>query len=214
MKSWQSLATIIIGCIIPYVAQSAGNAQAGFVKSQMCQGCHNITGYHYNFPRRYSVPYLGGQFAKYIESALKSYAGKQRPTKSMIVAAMSLSQQDMQDIAAYYQAQKKVDIQPPTDNTSGIEIAKGYSIYKKLACASCHGEVGTPSSDEYPVLAHQRQDYLESALLDYRSKIRKNVIMQSLVSKVTDEEIHLMASFLSHQKPGVFNPNHLEEEDS
>ncbi|WP_092483116.1 c-type cytochrome [Candidatus Ichthyocystis hellenicum] len=206
MKFWRPFAMLIFFCAVPLSAQSAGDARAGHIKSQMCQGCHNITGYHYAFPHRYSVPYLGGQFSKYIESALKSYATKQRPTKSMIAAAASLSAQDIEDLAAYYQSQKRVHIMPADHGVSSKDISRGYEIYKKKACAACHGESGIPATDDYPILAHQHKDYLESALRDYRSKERKNVIMQGLAADLTDDDIHFMSLFLSNEPAGVFNP--------
>ncbi len=198
---------LVFFCAAPLLSQSAGDTRAGYVKSQMCQGCHNVTGYHYTFPQRYSVPYLGGQFSKYIESALKSYASKQRPTKSMIAAAASLSEQDMADLAAYYQSQERIRMMPADHGISSKDISKGYEIYKKKACAACHGESGIPATNDYPILAHQHEDYLESALKDYRSKERKNVIMQALVTDLTDDDIHCLSLFLSNEPAGVFNPN-------
>jgi cytochrome c553 len=87
-------------------AQSAGNAEAAKVKVAMCIGCHGIEGYKASFPSVYPVPKIGGQNAKYIESALQAYKKGDRSHPSMRGIAGSLSDQDMADLAAYYSAQR------------------------------------------------------------------------------------------------------------
>jgi cytochrome c553 len=72
----------------------------------MCIGCHGIPGYKASFPEVYQVPMIGGQSAKYIESALKAYQKGERKNPSMRGIAASLTDQDITDLAAYY-SQKK-----------------------------------------------------------------------------------------------------------
>ena len=83
-----------------------GDAQRGKPKVAACIGCHGIPGYKADFPSVYSVPMLGGQNAKYIESALKAYRKGERRFPTMIATARSLSDQDIADVAAYYAAQR------------------------------------------------------------------------------------------------------------
>ena len=83
-----------------------GDAQRGKNKVAACIGCHSIPGYKADFPTVYSVPMLGGQNAKYIESALKAYQKGERRFPTMIATARSLSDQDIADVAAYYAAQR------------------------------------------------------------------------------------------------------------
>ena len=85
-------------------SQAAGDPQAGQKKNSMCQGCHGIPGYRTAYPEVYSVPKLGGQHADYIVAALKAYKSGDRVHPSMVGIAASLSDQDMQDLAAYYAA--------------------------------------------------------------------------------------------------------------
>jgi cytochrome c553 len=89
-------------CVSP--AQAAGDAAAGKIKTYACQGCHGIPGTKTAFPELYSVPKLGGQHAAYIVSALKAYKAGQRNHSTMQANASTLSDQDMEDIAAYYSA--------------------------------------------------------------------------------------------------------------
>ena len=79
----------------------AGDAAAGQVKAIPCMGCHGIPGYNNVYPT-YKVPKVGGQHADYIVAALRAYKLGQRGHKTMQAQAASLSDQDMQDIAAYF----------------------------------------------------------------------------------------------------------------
>ncbi len=90
----------------PAPQEIVGNAQRGKIKVAACIGCHGIPGYKADFPTVYSVPMLGGQNAKYIESALKAYQKGERRFPTMIATARSLSDQDIADVAAYYSAQR------------------------------------------------------------------------------------------------------------
>ena len=82
-----------------------GNAKNA--KVEQCIGCHGIPGYKATFPEVYPVPMLGGQSAKYIESALKQYRKGERKNPSMRGIAMSLTDQDIADVAAYYANQTR-----------------------------------------------------------------------------------------------------------
>jgi cytochrome c553 len=86
---------------LPLRAQE-GNAQAGSMKRQMCEGCHGIPGYRTAYPTVYHVPKLGGQDASYIVKALQDFRSGARKHPSMDAVAGSLSDQDMADLAAYY----------------------------------------------------------------------------------------------------------------
>lgn len=81
-------------------AQAGGDAQAGKVKANTCMGCHGIKGYSNVYPT-YHVPRIGGQSAEVIISALKAYKSGERNHPTMHAQAVSLSEQDMADIAAF-----------------------------------------------------------------------------------------------------------------
>lgn len=83
-------------------ADIVGNAKAGSAKVEMCIGCHGIPGYKATFPEVFQVPMIGGQSAKYIESALHAYKKGDRKHPTMQGIAASLSDQDIADVAAYY----------------------------------------------------------------------------------------------------------------
>ena len=82
--------------------QAAGDAAAAKDKLSMCEGCHGIVGYKTAFPSAYHVPKLGGQHAEYIIKALEGYKSGSRSHPTMTALAKTLSQQDIEDLAAYY----------------------------------------------------------------------------------------------------------------
>jgi cytochrome c553 len=94
-------------CILPapawgQAATPVGDAAAGQRKTQMCGGCHGITGWRTAYPEVYGVPKIGGQHPAYIVKALQAYKSGERGHPTMKAIAASLSDQDMADLAAYY----------------------------------------------------------------------------------------------------------------
>ena len=82
-------------------AMGAGDPAAGAIKSFTCMGCHGVPSYNNVYPT-YKVPKLGGQHAQYLAAALQAYKDGQRSHKTMQAQAQALSEQDMQDIAAFF----------------------------------------------------------------------------------------------------------------
>ena len=82
-------------------AYAAGDAAAGEVKAYTCTGCHGIPGYKNIYPT-YNVPKIGGQNYEYLTLALKAYRDGERDHKTMDLQAQSLSDQDIEDVAAYF----------------------------------------------------------------------------------------------------------------
>lgn len=91
-----------LACAASVNVQAAGDPAAGREKNSMCAGCHGIPGWKTAFPNTYRVPLLGGQHADYIVAALKQYKSGERKHPSMDAIAASLSDQDMENLAAYY----------------------------------------------------------------------------------------------------------------
>lgn len=83
--------------------RAEGDPAVGKVKAIPCMGCHGIPGYNNAYPT-YHVPRVGGQHAAYVVSALKSYKSGARGHATMRAQASTLSDQDMEDIAAYFES--------------------------------------------------------------------------------------------------------------
>ena len=101
MKNY-AIASLVLLAAASSSAFGAGDAVAGKSKISMCVGCHGIPGYRTVYPETYQVPKLGGQHAAYLVDALKAYKAGDRKHATMRAIAGSLSEQDMNDLAAYY----------------------------------------------------------------------------------------------------------------
>lgn len=71
---------------------------------------------------------------------------------------------------------------------------------KSATCAACHGATGISTSDQFPTLAGQYDDYLLFALKAYKAGTRKNPIMNAMVSGLTEQDMEDLAAFFSAQE--------------
>ena len=187
-------AAVLLVSAIAGSAQAAGDPQKGGALATTCMGCHGIAGYRNAYPS-YRVPKLGGQKADYIVIALQGYKNKTRPHPTMQAQAASLSDQDMQDLAAFFASQGEPQ--------QGAAVAAGAGKEKAAVCAACHGEAGISAAPTWPNLAGQHRDYLEQAISRYRDKARQDPIMQGQVAALTDQDIKDLAGYFSAQS-GLF----------
>jgi cytochrome c553 len=175
-------------------AHAAGNPADGEKKFYTCYGCHGIDNYRNAYPD-YSVPKLRHQHASYIIAALHEYQTGERPHATMHAQAASLSDQDIEDIAAYLQGPEPAKPSSPASGKAPKQVA---------ACVACHGETGlgveSPLTPKPAVLAGQHVDYLEQALTAYRNGRRKNVVMDGMAKLLTsDEDVKIAAEYFADQ---------------
>lgn len=191
--AWVAGATAL-GFCLAHTAHAAGDPVLGEKKFYTCYGCHGVANYKNAYPD-YSVPKLRHQFAAYIVAALHEYKSGERPHPTMHAQASSLSDQDMEDIAAYLQGPEPVK---PSAAVAGSPPAQA------AACAACHGAnglgVAAPLDPKPPILAGQHEDYLVEALKQYHNKRRKNVVMDGMAQLLaTDRDIEVVAEYFARQ---------------
>ncbi len=183
-------------------AAVAQDAKAGEGKASLCIGCHGIVGYQASFPEIHKVPKIGGQSAPYIVAALTAYKKGERLHPSMRGIAATLSDQDMADLAAFYEAQGKSIAPVPAGAPQQAPTPRVAELLKKANCASCHGEnFSTPISPTYPKIAGQHADYLYVALKAYQTDGnpqvgRKNPIMGGMARQYTHAELKELAAYI------------------
>ena len=90
-----------------------------------------------------------------------------------------------------------VAISSPAWATKG-DAAAGKT--KSTTCAACHGPDGNSLAPDFPKLAGQQGDYLVHTLKAYKTKARTNVIMNSQVATLTDQDIADLAAYYASQK--------------
>ena len=192
MKIAASIATLSIACaLLASPAAAQGNAERGAKLAYTCLGCHGIESYRNAYPS-YRVPKLGGQKAAYLVAALQGYRDGTREHPTMQAQASSMSDEDMQDLAAYFSSVANETVAAGGSETAGIEAAS--------TCVACHGQNGISVSPNWPTLAGQYEDYLRHALNQYRDGTRKNAVMAQMAAPLTDEDVKLLASYYAGLK--------------
>jgi cytochrome c553 len=190
MKNAASILTLCIaGAFLASPAAAQGDAERGARLAYTCQGCHGIEGYRNAYPS-YRVPKLGGQKAAYLVAALQGYRDGTREHATMQAQAASMTDQEMQDLAAYFSSIANETVAAGGSETDGIEAAS--------TCVACHGQNGIAVSPNWPTLAGQHEDYLRHALNQYRDGTRKNPVMAQMAAPLTDENVEVLVRYYSN----------------
>ncbi|MFT7472719.1 MAG: cytochrome c553 [Kiritimatiellia bacterium] len=185
--------------LIPNLLLAQGDAAAGQAKSALCGSCHGVDG---NSPLAMN-PKLAGQSARYMVKQLRDFKSGARAGAIMASMVLSLSDQDMEDIAAWYSSQ-----QPTIQGADpeSIELAErlyraGNSEIAVAACSACHSPTGKGNAPAgFPSLSGQHAEYTLQQLKDFRSGVRQNdgsEMMRTVVERLTDKELEALASYVS-----------------
>ena len=92
------LAVVIFGFFMTGTTHAEGNAEAGKAKSTICAGCHGMDGHSSND----LWPNLASQKKGYLVAQIKAFRDGDRTNVIMAPMVTSLSDQDVEDLAAYY----------------------------------------------------------------------------------------------------------------
>lgn len=83
-------------------------------------------------------------------------------------------------------------------NVSAGDVAAGEA--KSANCTGCHGRNGKSTIPTNPNLAGQKEQYLVKAIKAYRDGQRKDPMMSSMVSGLSDADIADLAAFYASVK--------------
>jgi len=194
MRPLLHVLAVIVCLFLGSPVQAAGDVETGKLRAQTCMGCHGAPGMRNAYPG-YRVPKLGGQHDFYIVSALKAYKQEMRDHPTMQAQASTLTEQDMENIAAYFQSLG--DPASVSNNVSDNNPAQ--------QCAACHNADGISPSDPNaaqgaPILAGQYPDYIVRSLLDYKSGARQNAVMNGMAAGLTRAQMEEIADFYAAQQ--------------
>jgi cytochrome c553 len=190
---------VLLGMTAANFANAAGNIQAGQTKaSTVCVACHGLDGNSVN-PE---WPSLAGQHEKYIVKQIKAFKAGERTNPLMSPIALTLTDQDMEDVAAYFASQK---IKGQEAAAAKVEVGQklyraGDSAGKIPACFACHGPNGRGNAEAgYPSIRSQHATQVALQLKAYRSGDRKtdqNEMMRTVAAKLTDAQIDAVAQYV------------------
>lgn len=181
---------------------TGGSAEAGAAKAAACAACHGPAGNSGN-P---DWPKLAGQHSAYIARQLALFKADLRKDPVMSAQARPLTQQDMNDLGAYFAAQKP---KPGVGSPDAVKVAEklyraGDASRGLPACLACHGPQGAGNAAaKYPRVGGQHSKYAAKALRDLRAQAGAPIpdvnlqAMSAVAAKLTDAEIEALASYLN-----------------
>lgn len=196
-------------CALP--AGAAGNAEAGKAKAAACMACHGPDGNSLAD----MWPKIAGQLPEYLRKQLHDFKAGRRQNEQMSPMAQPLSDQDIEDLAAFFASQKPSAAQP----TRKELLAAGERLYLKgkgrpdvvPACVGCHGLNGSGKRDWSqtmtvvpttlaPALAGQHPAYVAGQLEAYKKRSRRNdeaQVMRDVAGRMTREEMLAVAEYVA-----------------
>ncbi len=185
--------------VIASTVQAVGDPAAGKAKSAVCAGCHGADGNSTN-PE---WPKLAGQHQSYTAKQLKDYKSGKRQNPTMLGMVAGLSDQDMEDLAAYFATQSiSIGEADPELVDMGEKIYRGGNLGTGLAaCMGCHGPGGggNPAA-KFPSVAGQHAKYATTTLSEFKAEARANdpnKMMRMVAGKMTKKEIEAVASYMA-----------------
>jgi cytochrome c553 len=202
----------ILGSALMITVQAAGviegDAVAGEGKAVTCGACHGVDGNSAvpNFPK------LAGLGEKYLLKQMKDIRDGRRPVAAMAGQVDNMTDQDLADIAAFYDAKERTSEMADEDL-----VALGRKVYmsgimerKVAACSGCHSPSGKGNGPAgFPGLAGQHADYIAAQLKMFRTGYESpegrtndgdSKIMRTTAFELSDLEIKAVASYASGLK--------------
>ena len=201
---YKAILVCLIALSLPvFVSADEEAIKSGEKKAMLCTACHGVE--NSNNPE---WPNLSQQSKKYLVEQLHAFRDGIRNNALMSSQAMGLSDEDINDLASYYNNVKSKRGVLPADD-SNIEL--GQKIYRGgiadravPACISCHGPNGLGiDRTGYPKISGQHSIYTLSRLKDYkegyddRDSVSKNYsIMSSISFKLSNLEMKALSEYL------------------
>jgi cytochrome c553 len=191
----RAAAAALLAAALPLLAGTgeacAADAAAGMQKAQVCIACHGPEGSSNN-P---AVPSLAGQPAQFIGTQLLMFREGKRKDAQMSPFAANLSNADLNNIAAYYAAQKLL---PPAREVSAGNAEAGARLAQQYNCVQCHG-AALMGQQHIPRLAGQQREYLKAQLRGFKASTRFDMDgqMTSAVQGLSDADIEVLAAYLA-----------------
>lgn len=181
-----------------------GDAEAGKSKAVTCSACHGADGNSAS-PL---WPNLAGQSASYTVAQLKAFKEGLRNDPLMSPQAQMLSDEDMNDVAVYFEG-----LPSASQAVANADIIdRGEALWRGgnpkegvAACIACHGPTGRGNpAAAYPLLAGQHATYSAKQLNDYAAGTRtsdgKTRIMRDIAERLSKEDIQALASYVQGLK--------------
>ncbi len=187
--------------VISLQAVAEGDAAAGQAKSAICAACHAADGNSVvpNWPK------LAGQHTAYMVRQVALIKSGARAVPEMMGIVAGMSDQDLEDIGAWYSSQtNNGGVAEESAVLLGERIFRAGNLESGVpACMSCHGPggEGNPLAG-YPALAGQHAAYTSKMLTGFRMGFNwgdddgPSKVMNGAALQLTKDEIEAVASYI------------------
>lgn len=208
-QSLAKVACVLAVTVIGTNVQAAGDAEAGQAKAATCVACHGVDG-NSAVP---TFPKLSGLGHKYLLKQMQDIRDGRRPVALMAGQVDNMTDQDLSDIAAFYDAQPRTGGTADPDKVSlGRKVYLGGIAERQVpACSGCHSPTGNGNGPAgYPALAGQHADYVAAQLKMFRKGYEDPAgrtnggeakIMRTTAFRMSDMEIEAVASYIAGLQP-------------
>ncbi|MEE9344656.1 MAG: c-type cytochrome [Methylococcales bacterium] len=154
-------------------------------QSTTCANCHGAKGNNQDL----QGPNLAGQNHLYLIKQINVFSQGTRVHPLLSSDDFNLDTDEINHLANYYAGMK------PDDSLKQLS-KDGELIYS--TCADCHGATGEGIAP-FPRLRGQKPAYLKQQLVNFKTGVRQNAVMQAMSVNLSDEEIKLLAENLGSQ---------------
>jgi cytochrome c553 len=167
------------------------------IATQNCSMCHGVLG-----TPPVTAPALAGQYPDAVYKELRDYQTGSRQSAVMQAIIASRSNQDLQDLAAYYTSLERGPAAETlragdTPDANAVKLAMQGDPQRNIApCAACHGELDRKGAA--PWLGGQSSAYLAAQMHAFASGARHNDIneqMRNVARQLTPAEIDSLAKY-------------------
>jgi cytochrome c553 len=172
-------------------AAAGADIEAGRQKAQVCFACHGPEGNSANPV----MPTLAGQPAQFISIELFQFREGNRKDPQMTPMAANLTNADMNDLAAYFAAQKP---RPPSHKTDPANAATAPKLAQQFNCVQCHGKA-LLGQQHIPRLAGQQFEYLKMQLRGFKAQTRADLDgnMTSAAQALSENDIDALVDYIA-----------------
>jgi cytochrome c553 len=208
-KTTLCLAALLSLLVTSNTSASGGDVEAGQAKAATCVACHATDG-NSAVP---AFPKLAGLGHKYLLKQMKDIRDGRRPVALMAGQVDNMTDEDLSDIAAFYNAQTRSGGMADPDKVDlGRKVyLAGIAERQVPACSGCHSPTGNGNGPAgYPALAGQHADYIASQLKMFRKGYEDPAgrtnggeakIMRTTAFRMSDMEIEAVASYIAGLQP-------------
>lgn len=181
------MSSVMLSCVGAAVAQDAAMPP----KAQICISCHGAGGNS----TVATIPNLASQPKQFLVAALYMFREGNRKSEQMSPFAASLTNADMNELGAYFSAQK---LDAPKAKLTAAQTETGVTLTQKNNCVACHAST-LGGQQHIPRLAGQQYTYVKAQLTAFHASTRYDPdgAMTSAAQALSEQDIEALSVYVA-----------------